>query len=335
MKRPARARLRAIFEMDTLSRFALITGLIVASSAIYAQTYPTKPLRLIVPTSTGGGTDISARTIAPKLSEDLGQQVVVENRAGASTMIGNEFVARAAPDGYTLLMGISSLAILPYVHAKVPYDVVKDYAPVSQIVQLPNIMVSHPSLPARTVKELIAFAKPRARQINFAAGSAGSNPHLAMELFLSETGLKMVHVPYKGQGPALIDLVAGHVPLAMANILGGLPHVRNRKLHAIGVTTVKRSAVAPDIPSIAEMGVPGYEVVQWFGILAPANTSRDIIARLHTATVRTLHDPAIKQRFMSDGGDTIGNTPQEFAAVIRADLQKWQKVIKNAGIKLE
>ncbi len=327
--------MKTVPNTNKLAFLALTACLVPLSGAVFAQNYPTKPVRLIVPTSPGGGTDISARTIAPKLSEYLGQQIVVENRAGASTMIGNELVARAAPDGYTLLMGISSLAILPYIHAKVPYDVAKDYAPVSQVVQLPNMMVSHPSLPARSIKELIAFARMRPGQINFAAGSVGSNPHLAMELFLSVTGLKMVHVPYKGQGPALIDLMAGHVPLAMANILGALPHVRDRRLHAIGVTSAKRTTVAPDIPSIAESGVPGYEVVQWFGVLAPANTPRDIVARLHAVIVRTVQDPGIKQRFMGDGGETMGNTPEEFAAVIRADLGKWEKVIRNAGIKPE
>lgn len=309
--------------------------LLAASAVAHAQGYPSRPVRLIVPTSPGGGTDISARMLAPKLSEYLGQQIVVDNRPGASTMIGVELVARAVPDGYTLLMGISSLAIAPYIQTKVPYDAVKDFAPVSQVVVLPNLMVSHPSLPARAVKELVAFARTRPGQINFAAGSVGSNPHLAMELFLSMTGLKMVHVPYKGQGPALIDLMAGHVSLSMANMLSALPHVKNGRLRAIGVTGAKRASIAPDVPTIAEAGVPGYEVVQWFGILAPAHTPRDIIIRLHASIVRAVQDPAIRERFSSDGADTIGSTPEEFAAVIRADLGKWSKVIKDAGIRPE
>ena len=309
--------------------------LLAASAVAHAQGYPSRPVRLIVPTSPGGGTDISARMIAPKLAEYLGQQIVVDNRPGASTMIGVELVARAAPDGYTLLMGISSLAIAPYIQTKVPYDAVKDFAPVSQVVVLSNLMVSHPSLPARAVKELVAFARTRPGQINFAAGSVGSNPHLAMELFLSMTGLKMVHVPYKGQGPALIDLMAGHVSLSMANMLSALPHVKNGRLRAIGVTGAKRASIAPGIPTIAEAGVPGYEVVQWFGVLAPAHTPRDIIARLHAGIVRVVQDPAIRERFSSDGAETVGSTPEEFAAVIRADLSKWSKVIKDAGIKRE
>ena len=312
-----------------------IALLLVASAVAHAQGYPSRPVRLIVPTSPGGGTDISARMLAPKLSEYLGQQIVVDNRPGASTMIGVELVARAVPDGYTLLMGISSLAIAPYIQTKVPYDAVKDFAPVSQVVVLSNLMVSHPSLPARAVKELVAFARTRPGQINFAAGSVGSNPHLAMELFLSMTGLKMVHVPYKGQGPALIDLMAGHVSLSMANMLSALPHVKNGRLRAIGVTGAKRASIAPGIPTIAEAGVPGYEVVQWFGVLAPARTPRDIIARLHAGVVRAVQDPAIRERFSSDGAETVGSTPEEFAAVIRADLSKWSKVIKDAGIKRE
>ena len=300
-----------------------------------AQGYPAKPVRLIVATSPGGGTDITARTIAPRLSEILGQQVVVENRAGASTIIGNELVAHAAPDGYTLLMGISSLAILPYLHPKMPYDVARDYMPVSQVVVLPNMLVAHKSLPVRSVKELIALARARPGAINFAAGSAGSNPHLAMEMLLAMTKLKMVHIPYKGQGPALIDIMAGQVSLMMANLMAVLPAVKSGRLRALGVTGAKRASVAPDVPSIAEAGVPGYEVVQWFGVMAPANTPRDIVTRLHAAIVRVLQDPTVKQRFISDGSEPVGNTPDEFAAIIRGDLRKWESVIRNAGIKSE
>ena len=310
-----------------------LSASIVASSTC-AQDYPAKPVRLIVPTSPGGGTDISARIIAPRLSEHLGAQVVVENRAGGGTIIGNELVARAAPTGYTILMGISSLTAIPYLYAKVPYDPVKDLSPVSQVVVVPHLLVSHPSVPARSLKELIAFAKQRPGELNYAAGSAGSNPHLAMELLAYTTGLKMVHVPYKGQGPALNDVLGGHLSLMMANILSALPPVRNGRLRAYGVSSATRASVARDIPTIAEAGVPGYEVAQWFGILAPANTPRQVIAVLHAATVRAVQDPAVKQRFVADGAEPVGGTPEEFAAVIRADLEKWGKVITNAGIKL-
>ena len=304
----------------------------MAVAAAPAQDYPTRAIRLVVASTPGGGTDLSARAIAPKLTEQLGRPVVVENRPGATTTIGGEFVARSAPDGHTLLMGVSSLTINPYVMAKMPYDVVKDFAPVTQIVIAPNMLISHPSLPVRSTKELIAFAAARPGQLNFAAGSPGSNQHMAIELFLSMTGLRIVHVPYKGQGPALLDTVAGHVPLMMSNILSALPHVRSGRVRALGVTSLKRSAVAPEVPTIAETGVPGYEVVQWYGMLAPAATPRDIINKLHAATVRVLRDPAVQAHFIADGGEPVGGTPEEFAAVIRADLQKWGKVVKAMGL---
>lgn len=326
--------MKSTSKITQLAFCALSACLFGASTVAHAQAYPAKPIRLVVPTSPGGGTDISARIIAPKLSEFLGQQVVVENRAGGGTIIGNEAVARAAPAGYTLLMGISSITSIPYLYSKMPYDVVKDLAPVSQVVTVPHLMVSHPSLPARSVKELIAFAKPRPGEINFGAGSAGSNPHLAMELFLHMTGLKMVHVAFKGQGPAMTDLLGGHTSLMMANLLSALPHAKAGRLRAYGVSSAKRATVAADIPTIAEAGVPGYEVVQWFGILVPANTPRDIVTKLHATTVRVLQDSAVRERFKSDGAEPVGNTPGEFAAVIQADLKKWGRVIKDAGIKL-
>ncbi|HZM48177.1 MAG TPA: tripartite tricarboxylate transporter substrate binding protein [Burkholderiales bacterium] len=307
---------------------------VATSSAIAtAQDYPSRPVRLVVASTPGGGTDITARLIAPRLSEHFGRQVVVENRPGATTMIGAEFVSRSPPDGHTLLMGVSSLTINPYIQAKVPYDVVKDFAPVSQVLTAPNILVAHPSLPARSVAELIAFARARPGQLNFAAGSPGSNQHLAIELFLSMTKLKMTYVPYKGQGPALLDVTAGHVHLMMSNILSALPQIKSGRIRALGVTSLKRATVAAAIPTVAETGVPGYEVVQWYGILAPAATPRDIIARIHSATVRALQDPAIQAHIAGEGGEAVGGTPEEFSAVIRADLQKWGKLVREMGIK--
>jgi tripartite-type tricarboxylate transporter receptor subunit TctC len=321
--------------LKTTTLCALAAFGIAASGALHAQSYPLKPVRLIVPTSPGGGSDFSARAIAPKLSEHLGQSVVIENRAGGGTIIGNELVAHAAPNGYTLLMGISSLTSIPYLYATVPYDVVRDLAPISQVMIVPHLLVAHPSLPVRTVKELIAFARTRPGQINFAAGSAGSNPHLAMELFNHVTGLKMVHVPFKGQGPAMTALLGGHTPLMVANLVSALPQVKAGRIRALGISSAKRSPVAPDIPTIAEAGVPGFEVVQWFGMLAPANTPRDIVAKLNAGVVRTLQDASVKERFLSDGAEPIGSTPEQFGAVIAADLRKWAKVIRDAGIKLD
>ncbi len=316
-----------------LARHAITISFVAASAAVHAQTYPVKPVRLIVPTAPGGGTDISARIIAPKLTELLGQQMIVENRAGGNTTIGNDYVAKSPPDGYTLLMGISSIAINPHLRSKIPYDTVKDFAPISQVVIVPLVLVSHPSLPPRNLKELIAFIRPRANQLNYGTGSVGSNPHLAMELFLSMTKLKVTHVPYRGIGPAMTDQIGGHLDLMMANFLTALPHIKNGRARAYGLSSAKRSSVAPDIPTIAEAGVPGYAVDQWFGVIAPAGTPREIIARLHNAVVTALKDPQVRQRFLADGGETVGNSPEEFTKIIRDDLAKWGKVVKAAGIQ--
>jgi tripartite-type tricarboxylate transporter receptor subunit TctC len=317
-------------------KYLLIIFFTAASALAYAQTtYPTRAVRVIVPSAPGGGTDISARIIAPQLTQFLGQQVIVENRAGAGTMIGGEAVARAAPDGYTLLMGISTLAINPAMYKKVPYDALKDFAPVSLAVSLSNVLVVHPSLPVRSVKEFIALVKPRPGQVNFASAGVGTSPHLSMELFLVMAGLKMLHVPYKGSGPGVTDLVAGHVPAMMPNMLSAQPHIKSGRLRALGVTGSKRAPGADDIPTIAEAGVPGYEAVQWYGLLAPAGTSRDIITRLHAGVVRALQNPDIRQRLLNDGAEPVGNSPEEFANYLRAETTKWAKVVQAAGIKPE
>lgn len=322
------------FQKHHAVRCILAVWLAAAVTSPYAQqNYPTRPVRVIVPSAPGGGTDITARMIAPKLAEHLGEQVIVENRAGAAMMIGGEAVARAAPDGYTLLMGISTLTTNPSIHKKVPYDAIRDFAPVSLVVTLPNLLVSHPSLPTKTVKELIAFARARPGELNFASAGLGSSVHMSMELFLAMTGVKMVHVPYKGSGLAYVDLIAGHVSVATPAMLSALPHVKNGKLRAYGVTSARRASGVPDIPTIAEAGVPGYDAVQWFGILAPAGTPREIVTKLHGGVVRALQDAEIRKRFITDGAEPVGSTPEEFAELIRRDTAKWAKVIKDAGIK--
>jgi tripartite-type tricarboxylate transporter receptor subunit TctC len=247
-------------------------------------------------------------------------------------MIGGEAVARAAPDGYTLLMGISTLAINPAMYKKVPYDALKDFAPVSQAVALSNVLVIHPSLPPRNLKEFIAFTKARPGELNFASAGKGTSPHLSMELFLVMANLKMLHVPYKGSGPGVIDLVAGHVPVMMPNMLSAKPHILAGRLRAMGVTGAKRAPGADDIPTIAEAGVPGYEAVQWYGVLAPAGTPKAIIDKLHTGVVRAVQNPELRKRLMNDGALPVGSSPAEFAAYIRAETGKWAKVIKAAGI---
>ncbi len=307
----------------------------IAALAQAQSAYPTRAVRLIVPSAPGGGTDISARILAPQLTQFLGQQVVVENRAGAGTMIGGEAVARAAPDGYTLLMGISTLAINPAMYKKVSYDALKDLAPISQAVALSNVLVIHPSLPSHNLKEFIAFAKARPGQINFASAGVGTSPHLSMELFLVLSGVKMLHVPYKGSGPGVTDLIAGHVPVMMPNMLSAQPHIKSGRIRALGVTGTKRAPGADDIPTIAEAGLPGYEAVQWYGVLAPANTPRDIISKLHAGVLRALQNPEVKQRLLNDGAEPVGSSPAEFATYIRSETEKWAKVIKAAGIQPE
>ncbi|MBM3358162.1 MAG: tripartite tricarboxylate transporter substrate binding protein [Betaproteobacteria bacterium] len=315
----------------------LCAALIAAAGgeALAQAGYPARPVRIIVPSSAGGGTDIIARIITPKLSERLGQQVVVDNRPGAGSIIGNEIAAKSPPDGYTLLMAISTIAIHPSSHKKLPYDALRDFAPVTQTVSAPNILVVHPSLPVKSVKELISLARARPGQLNFGSAGSGTNPHLSMELFLSMAGLKMVHIPYKGSAPAIIDLLAGHVVVMTATMLTGIPHVRSGRLRALGITGAKRSGAVPEIPTVAETGLPGYEAVQWYGVLVPAQTPRDMIARLHSELVAVLQSPDIKQKFLSDGADPIGNTPEEFARFIRSETDKWAKVVRAAGIKPE
>ncbi len=314
----------------------IVAAALFASAAgiAFAQAnYPTRAVRIVVPSSPGGGTDILSRLLTPGLSERLGQTVVVDNRPGAGSIIGNDIVAKAAPDGYTLLMGISTLAILPSMHKKLPYDAMRDLAPVSQAIAAPNILVVHPSLPVKTVKELIAFAKKHPGELNYASAGLGTNPHLSMELFLSMAHIKMVHVAYKGLGPALVDLLAGQVVVATSTMLAGLPHVKSGRLRALGTTGAKRSSVLPNLPTVAEAGVPGYEAVQWYGLFAPAKTPKEIIAKLHGAMVAVLQSPAIKSKLAADGAEPVGNTPEEFARFLRSETDKWGKVVRTAGIK--
>ena len=309
--------------------------LCTAADAHAQEKYPSRPIRVIVPSVAGGGTDISARMIAPKMSEYLGQSVVVENRAGAASIIGSDLVAHAAPDGYTLLMGISTLTINPSIHTKLPYDTVRDFAPVSLVVTLPNVLVVHPSLPVKSVKELIAFARVRPGQLNYASAGVGSSLHLSMALFMSMAKLRMTHVPYKGSAPALVDMLAGQIEVMTGTMITVIPYVRDGRLRALGVTSLKRAAVAPELPTIAEAGLPGYEAVQWYGLLAPGATPREIIAKLNEAVAHATHDAAVRKRFLDDGVEPVGSTPEEFVALIRSDTAKWARVVKDANIKAE
>lgn len=314
---------------------AALLAMAIQPIALAQGNYPNRPVRIIVPNAPGSSGDITARLIAQPLSERLGQQVVVDNRAGAGTMIGGEIAAKSPPDGYTLLMGFATLAINPAIYKKVPYDALRDFAPITEVVFLPGILVAHPSLPVKSVKELIVLAKARPGEIPFASAGKGGYSHLSMELFMSMAGIRMLHVPYKGTGPGVIDLLAGHISVGTFNALSAVPHVRSRKLRALGVTSARRAVVVPEVPTIAEAGVPGYETTQWLGLLAPAGTPREIIVRLHKESVAVLRMPDIKERLAKDGAEPVASSPEEFAAHIGSETTKWAKVVKSAGIQPE
>lgn len=314
---------------------AAVLLLAAGTQAQAQQDYPVKSIRIIVPSSPGGGTDILARQVAQKLTERWGQQVVVDNRPGAGQMIGIDLVAKAAPDGYTLVMAATPLALNTVLYKKVPYDPVRDFAPISQVAAMPNIVVTHPALPARNVRELIALARAHPGQLVYASSGMGTGPHLSMELFLNMAGVKMGHVPYKGTNPGMIDTMAGQVQVLMSTLLPPLPHIRTGRLRALGVTSTKRVSSMPDVPTIDEAGVPGYEVVGWYGMAAPANTPRDVIAKLHGEIVNIMKSPEVREKLAADGAEPVGSTPEQFGAFIQAEIAKWGKVAKSAGIRVE
>ncbi len=313
-----------IFTGSMLSMLALTQAV--------AQSYPTRAIRLIVPSAPGGGTDIVGRTIANKLTEYLGQQVVVDNRAGAGTIIGIDIAAKSPPDGYTLLVGLSTLSINPSMFAKLPYDALRDLAPISHMVSVPNALVLHPSVPARTVKELIALAQAKPGALNVGSAGSGTAPHLSLELFTTLAKVSMVHVPYKGSGNAIIANLAGEVSLSFPSLPTTYHYIKANRLRALGVTTAKRTPALPDVPAIGE-ALPGYETTQWFGLLAPAGTPRPIIDRIHQETVRALKTPEVIKQLAGEGADIVASTPEAFGAYIKSETEKWTRVIKAAGIK--
>jgi tripartite-type tricarboxylate transporter receptor subunit TctC len=310
-------------------------GLAVTAIATHAQPYPTRPIRFIAPYVAGGGVDFVARVVAAKLTEHIGQQVIVENRPGGGTNIGSELVARAAPDGYTLLIGGVPNTVNTIFFRKLPYDVVKDFAPISQMTTAPNILAVHPSLPVRTVKALIALAKTRRGELTFASAGIGSSNHLSGELFRVMAGIDIIHVPYKGGGTAVTDLLAGQVSMYFGTTPSTVPHVRTGKLRALGVTTLKRTRAAPDIPTMAEAALPGFDNAAWHGLMAPAATPAPIIDKLHNEVVRVLRLPEITDRMAAQGVDVIASTPAELAAFIKQDLVKYDKLVKSAGLRIE
>lgn len=308
---------------------------LVAGCASAQQTYPAKSIRLVVPSATGGGTDIVARILAPKLSERFGQNVITDNRPGAGTMIGIELVAKSAPDGYTVLIAPPTLALNSAVYRKVPYDPIRDFAPVTCLVGSTSLIVAHRSLPIASFRELIEFARKRPGQLNYASAGKGTYSHMTMELLNYLAGLRMEHIPYKGTGPALIDVVAGQITVMASSILSSLPQVRAGRLRPLGITSLKRSAAAPDIPTVSESGMPGFESLQWYGALVPAQTPKEVVARLHAELIHVLALPDIKERLLADGIDPIGDSPEHFARYIRDELIKWGRVAKAAGITPE
>lgn len=301
----------------------------------FAQSYPTKPVHLIVPFPAGGVTDLVGRIIAQRLSEGLGQPVVVENKGGGAGAIGAQAAARATPDGYTLFMGTATHAINATLMPNAGFDLLRDFAPVSLVATVPLLLAVHPSVPAKDVKELVAFAKSQKGRVNFASGSSGSASHLAGEMLKTGANIDITHVPYKGGGPALQDLLGGHVTLMFENMPSIFPQVQRGKLRGLAVTGPKRSPAAPELPTMIESGFPGFEAGSWYGLYAPAGTPKEIVAKLHAELVKALKTPEMQHQLTAQGAEPIGNSPEEFSAFMRVEIAKWAKVIKDAGVKQE
>ena len=313
----------------------LAIALVFSAGATLAQNYPNKAVRVIVPFPAGGSTDIVGRTVAQKLSELWGQPVVVDNRAGGGTVIGTDIVAKAPADGYTLLVTPAPFTINPSLLAKLPYDALADFAPITLINTTPLVLVVNPGVPARSVKELMALAKARPGQLNFGSSGTGGSNHLAGELFNAMAGVKMVHIPYKGNAPALIDLAGGHVDLIFNGLTSALPLIKSGKLRALAVTSLQRSAALPDAPTLDEVALKGFIAVAWNGLGAPANTPRDVIAKINADVIRIVNSPELKERLRAEGSDPVGSAPGQYAAFLRDEIAKWAKVIKFAGVKAE
>jgi tripartite-type tricarboxylate transporter receptor subunit TctC len=314
----------------------LFTALCVVGDGAHAQTYPNKSIRLIVPFPPGGPADILSRAIGQKLTDSWGQQVVVDNRAGAGGTIGSDLAAKGAPDGYTLLMGfVGTHAINPSLYSSLPYDVVKSYEPVSLVSTATIILVLHPSLPAKSVKELIAVAKSKPGELTFGSPGNGTPQHLAGELFNTMAGVKMTHVPFKGAVPAINDLLGGRISLIFSSAPPALPHVASGKLRALAVTSARRSSVSPDLPTVSESGLPGFEVINWYGVLAPARTPKSIVDKLNAEITRITNMPDVKERLSTVGIEALSSTPAQFAAFIKEETAKWAKVVKFSGARLD
>ncbi|HVQ62115.1 MAG TPA: tripartite tricarboxylate transporter substrate binding protein [Burkholderiales bacterium] len=317
-----------------MKKSALLLAALLASGAL-AQPFPSKPVHIVVAFPPGGGTDIVARLLAPRLAEAWGQQVIVDNRAGASGVIGTEFAARSAPDGTTLFLGtLGNLAVNQHLYPKMTVDPLRDFAPVTQVVAVHFVMVANPSLPAKNVAELIALAKSQPGKINYSSSGPGGAPHLAGELFKSMAGVDIVHVPYKGSAPSFTDLLGGRVSFTCDSLVQALPYIRDGRLKALAVLGAARTPLLPEVPTVAET-LPGYELTNWFGLVAPAAVPGPVVARIHADVVKQLRDPGVAEKLSGMGATAIGNEPAEFGAIMRADSEKWGKLIREAQIKAE
>ena len=321
--------------MKQLRVVLVVCGALCGASALHAADYPVRSIRYIVPQGAGGSSDTLARAVAQRLAESLGQQVVVDNRPGATGNIGAEIAARAAPDGYTPLQVATSHATNPALGVRMPFDPVRDFAPITLLSQSPNLWIVHPSLPVKSVRELIALAQSRPGEINYSSSGTGSSQHLAGELLKSSAHIDIVHIPYKGSPPALLDLIGGRVMLMCSTISPAMPLVRAGKVRALAVTSLKRSPVAPEVPTVAESGLPGYEATAWQGVLAPAGTPREIVGKLNVELVRIVQQPEVRKQLADQGYDPAGTTSDQFAEYVKTEIAKWSKVIKAAGLKAE
>ena len=321
--------MRAVPRVVCVSLFALVAAVAAA------QSYPSKPVRVIVPFPPGAGVDITARIFTPRLAEALGQQFIVDNRGGAAGQIGAEMAARTAPDGYTLLFAPASIVISRTLYPKLTYDIEKDFDPITMVASAPFVLVVHPSLPVRNVRELIALAKAKPGMLFYASTGNGGTPHLATEIFRTQAGISVVHVPYKGTPPAVTDLLGGQVQFMFSNTLSVLPHVHSGRLRALAIGSARRSAAAPQIPTVAESGMPGFEAITWFGMLAPAGTPKEIIVRLNDEMRKIGQMASIRTLLISQGADPLSTTPEEFRAYLKVEIVKWAKVVAAVGVKAE
>jgi tripartite-type tricarboxylate transporter receptor subunit TctC len=320
--------------MNRLPFYVCAAVLLGIPALLVAQTYPTKPVRIVVPLAPGGGVDITSRTVGAKMAEGLKQNVIIDNRPGGATVIGTEIVAKSPPDGYTLVMASSSHAIHGILH-KLPFDPIKDFAGVSLVATAPLVLVVHPSVPVKTVKELVALAKKNPGKLNFGSSGNTSVLHLAGEMFNVMAGVKTVHIPYKGTGPALIDLIAGQIEMLFGTPVATFPHVRSGKLRSLAMTSAKRSQAVPELPTVAEAALPGFSAEAWYALLAPAGTPPAVIARLNAEAVKAVQHPDVKTRLGGEGAELIGAAPEQTMQFIQEEIVRWTKVIKTAGIKPE